>query len=456
MRLGVRLSAAVVVVVLPVSMAGLAPQVVSTAHESSPRAALSAPFDLAALQRGYVSVLTLDPPQEVEPQTVIRGGLALGTSKERNRRISVESARGGKVFKASSLLDNDLPSAAMRAYRRAAGTLAKNDPGCRLPWTLLAGIGRVESDHGRYGGSVLGSDGVPRPAIVGVALNGKGPVAAIRDSDRGAFDGDKVWDRAVGPMQFIPTTWRSAGRDGDGDGRSTPNDIDDAALAAAGYLCSGGRDLSTDSGRASAIFSYNPSDYYVDLVSAFERGYRTGTFVIPSPDVPAGAGDGVVPVADGGTAQKTAQKKAQKQAQKKAQQVARKQAQKKAQQVAQQRAQQAARIEAARQARAQAAARAKAAARPTPRPAAPKPTPTPSAPVVRTVQGVVTVSGAGWEIGGQRLAPGDLGPIGARDYDGDGAVESAAEELTGLAETGGRAAMSFTGNPFRITGFSRA
>ena len=82
------------------------------------------------------------------------------------------------------------------------------DPGCHLPWTLLAGIGRVESDHGRYGGSVLGNDGVPRPAIVGVALNGKGPVAAIHDTDNGAFDGDTVWDRAVGPMQFIPSTWR--------------------------------------------------------------------------------------------------------------------------------------------------------------------------------------------------------------------------------------------------------
>ncbi len=453
MRVGVRLSAAVVVVALPVSMAGLSPQVVSSAHETRPGTVLSAPFDLAAIQSDYVTVLRLDPPQDVEPQTVIRGGLALGTARERNRKIAVESTRGGKVFTASSLLDNDLPSAAMRAYRRAAASVAQSVPGCRLPWTLLAGIGRVESDHGRYGGSVLGSDGVPRPAIVGVALNGKGPVAAIRDSDGGAFDGDKVWDRAVGPMQFIPTTWKSAGRDGDGDGRSTPNDIDDAALAAAGYLCSGGRDVRTDSGRAAAIFRYNPSDYYVDLVSAFERGYRTGTFVIPSPEVPPGAGDGVVPVANDRAAERAARKTAQQAAQKAAQKAARSTARKAAQQAAQQ-----AQAVAARQAKAQAraAARAKAAARPTPRPTAPKPSATPTAPAVRTVQGVVTVSGGGWEIGGQRLAPGDLGPIGARDYDGDGATESVAEELTGLAESGGRAAMSFTSNPFRVVGLSRA
>ena len=106
-----------------------------------------------------------------------------------------------------------------------------------MPWTLLAGIGRVESDHGRYGGSELGTDGLPRPAIVGIALNGVGPVAAIADTDNGRWDGDKVWDRAVGPMQFIPSTWQYAGRDGDGDGVENPNDLDDAALAAADYLC---------------------------------------------------------------------------------------------------------------------------------------------------------------------------------------------------------------------------
>ena len=178
-------------------------------------------------------------PQVVAEQTTISGGLVLTTKADRNRKIAVKSRKGGHVWTASSLAEHDLPSAAMRAYKHAAASIDTSHPGCHLPWTLLAGIGRVESDHGRYGGSVLGNDGVPRPAIVGVALNGKGPVAAIRDSDDGAFDGDKVWDRAVGPMQFIPTTWQGAGRDGDGDGKKSPNDIDDASLAAASYLCHG-------------------------------------------------------------------------------------------------------------------------------------------------------------------------------------------------------------------------
>src|SRR5215217_8885803 len=48
-----------------------------------------------------------------------------------------------------------IPVAALRAYQTAAATVAIKDPTCGLDWALLAGIGRVESDHGRYGGSVL-------------------------------------------------------------------------------------------------------------------------------------------------------------------------------------------------------------------------------------------------------------------------------------------------------------
>ncbi|NUR06556.1 MAG: hypothetical protein HOQ45_06050, partial [Nocardioidaceae bacterium] len=237
------------------------------------------------MQAAYVRRLPADErPQRVEHQTTIQGGLSLATRADRHRRIAVSSSKGGPVFTASSLAEHDLPTAALRAYRNAARSIAATDPGCHLPWTLLAGIGRVESDHGRYGGSVLGTDGRPRPAIRGVALNGVGPVAAIRDTDDGRFDGDRVWDRAVGPMQFIPSTWRGAGRDGDHDGVANPNDIDDASLAAAAYLCHAG-DLSLESGQRAAVFSYNASDYYVSLVLAFARGYRTGVFVIPSPPV---------------------------------------------------------------------------------------------------------------------------------------------------------------------------
>jgi membrane-bound lytic murein transglycosylase B len=191
--------------------------------------------------------------------------------------------KGTQLWRISSTSGHDVPVAAKRAYVAAARTMERTRPGCGIEWWLLAGIGRVESDHGRYGGSKLGTDGVSRPMIRGIALNGVGPVAAIPDSDDGRLDGDKVWDRAVGPMQFIPTTWAGMGSpDGDGDGVSTPNDIDDAALAAAMYLC-GSSSLRSESGMRAAVFRYNHSDYYVDLVMAFARGYQTGVFNLPEP-----------------------------------------------------------------------------------------------------------------------------------------------------------------------------
>ncbi len=225
-----------------------------------------------------------------EPEVVLTQRVARQTVLEPLRDKSTRlSAKGTDLWKISELGSFDVPSAAMTAYKNAAASVNRAMPGCQMPWTLLAGIGRVESDHGRYGGSALGSDGLPRPAIIGIPLNGVGPVAAIHDSDNGRWDGDKVWDRAVGPMQFIPTTWQGSGRDGDGDGVENPNDIDDAALATAYYLCPSAGSVLPESAMRSEIFSYNHSDYYVDLVMAFERGYRTGSFVIPSPPPPPGA-----------------------------------------------------------------------------------------------------------------------------------------------------------------------
>ena len=87
--------------------------------------------------------------------------------------------------------------------------------------------------------------------------------AEIQDTDGGALDGDPEFDRAVGPMQFIPETWHRYGVDASGDGVADPHHIDDAAASAARLLCSGGRDLATAEGWTSAIRSYNQSDEYL-------------------------------------------------------------------------------------------------------------------------------------------------------------------------------------------------
>ncbi|MGW4366642.1 lytic transglycosylase domain-containing protein [Nocardia takedensis] len=168
-----------------------------------------------------------------------------------------------------------VPEVAVAAYSNAADILAKDSPGCHLPWTLLGGIGRVESDHA-YGGSVDENGTTLRP-IHGPSLDGStAGNAVITDTDDGALDGIADYDRAVGPMQFIPGTWRAYAADGNGDGSADPDNLFDAALTAGRYLCAGGLDLDDPDQRTKAILRYNNSMAYVTNVLAWEAAYRTG------------------------------------------------------------------------------------------------------------------------------------------------------------------------------------
>lgn len=167
----------------------------------------------------------------------------------------------------------DVPARALMAYGNAELVLRTTEPSCRLSWATLAGIGRVESNHGRFGGAVLRDDGRPSKPIIGVPLDGSVGVKAIGDTDRGQFDGDPSVDRAVGPMQFIPSTWRRWTSDANLDGVGDPQQIDDAALAAGRYLCAGNRDLATPKDWWAAVFSYNNSVPYGQKVFGLADGY---------------------------------------------------------------------------------------------------------------------------------------------------------------------------------------
>jgi hypothetical protein len=184
---------------------------------------------------------------------------------------------------------NGIPSAALAAYQRAETVINAADTSCNLSWQLVAAIGRVESDHGRFGGNVLDADGLARPGILGPALNGKNNTQLIRDTDAGQYDSDTVFDRAAGPMQFIPSTWSVVGVDADNDGIRNPQDIDDASLATAVYLCSGDDDLSTLTGQRASVYRYNHSDSYVDLVLSIMDAYLEGDFMqVPDGTTAAG------------------------------------------------------------------------------------------------------------------------------------------------------------------------
>ncbi|MCP3798734.1 lytic murein transglycosylase [Allokutzneria sp. A3M-2-11 16] len=156
----------------------------------------------------------------------------------------------------------DVPARALRAYALADLAMRVERPRCRLSWATVAGIGRIESNHGRYGGATLTDEGRPSRPIIGIPLDGGPNVRAIPDSDGGTLDGDTTWDRAVGPLQFIPGTWKRYAADGNGDGRADPQQIDDAAVTAARYLCSANRDLGEAKGWWAAVFSYNNSTEY--------------------------------------------------------------------------------------------------------------------------------------------------------------------------------------------------
>lgn len=208
------------------------------------------------------------PPAVQVPGDVVAGPATI--------RATVEPDRTVRVVPVASL--RAIPSAALGAYRRAAEVLSEADPSCRLDWELVAAIGRVESDHGRHGGSTLGRAGTAKPNIIGPALNGRGSLSTVVDTDAGRYDGDRRYDRAVGPMQFLPETWSIVGVDGDGDGTRDPQNIHDAALAAAVYLCSGDGSLKTASGRRAALLRYNPSSLYVRQVLRVMTAYESGDY----------------------------------------------------------------------------------------------------------------------------------------------------------------------------------
>ncbi|MBG0856133.1 lytic transglycosylase domain-containing protein [Streptomyces spinoverrucosus] len=198
-----------------------------------------------------------------------------------------------------------IPATVLDAYQKAAAELREAKPGCNLPWELLAAIGKVES--GQASGGNVNANGTTITPILGPALNGNG-FAHISDTDNGAYDGDSTYDRAVGPMQFIPSTWAWAGRDGNGDGVEDPNNIYDAALAAGNYLCRFGWDLSVQDDLHSAILSYNNSTHYLNTVLSWLDYYREGTHEVPDGTGPLPGNSSDTPVGSSPSPQKPSPK----------------------------------------------------------------------------------------------------------------------------------------------------
>jgi membrane-bound lytic murein transglycosylase B len=166
-----------------------------------------------------------------------------------------------------------IPVRVLAAYAGASLRLVQLQPECGIGWNTLAGIGAVESVHGSYLGASADAEGAVHPPIIGIPLDGSEGIREILDTDDGALDGDAEYDRAVGPMQFIPTTWEAYAQDGNLDGRADPHQIDDAALTAAWYLCQAGGDVTTDDGWTAALTTYNRSVSYAHEVAELAESY---------------------------------------------------------------------------------------------------------------------------------------------------------------------------------------
>jgi len=202
------------------------------------------------------------PPQPGQPATP-----STGTSTGTTRPVDTLGPWAARLAPVTGI-----PAAALQAYGYATLLVGATTPACHLEWTTLAGIGKVESDHGASGGSVLQASGMVLPPVIGPALDGRGGHLLVRDTDAGRLDGDATYDHAVGPMQFLPATWQQYQVDADGDGTSDINDLNDAALAAATYLCAAGRDLAKQAGWWAAVLSYNDlASYAQDVFTAADR-----------------------------------------------------------------------------------------------------------------------------------------------------------------------------------------
>jgi hypothetical protein len=219
-----------------------------------------------------------------------RSFTAATTIEENTERVAVLTARVPSLESAlrdarmtAPIVGTDLPLVALDAYVRAAAKLATEKPQCALHWTMIAALGRIESRHGNINGATLRPNGRPTVNIIGIALTGDNGTALVPDTDNGAIDGDADLDRAVGPMQFIPSTWMIYRRDGNGDGVTDPQNIYDAALATGTYLCSSGKSLASNDNLRDAYLAYNRSNAYVATAFANIALYRALPFPPAAP-----------------------------------------------------------------------------------------------------------------------------------------------------------------------------
>ncbi|MGB5110389.1 MAG: lytic murein transglycosylase, partial [Mycobacterium sp.] len=174
-----------------------------------------------------------------------------------------------------------IPTVALNAYRNAERMMQTVAPGCGMSWNLLAGIGRIESMHANGGAADV--NGTAVKPILGPALDGTLPGNEVIVQNR---NNERVtYARAMGPMQFLPGTWSRYASDGNGDGKAEVQNLFDATLAAARYLCSGGLNMRDQNQVMNSILRYNNSVAYARNVLGWAAAYATGVVPVNLPPI---------------------------------------------------------------------------------------------------------------------------------------------------------------------------
>ncbi|MFV0458839.1 MAG: lytic transglycosylase domain-containing protein [Actinomycetales bacterium] len=201
------------------------------------------------------------PVQVVSPLPTFTFGTASGSVGGAPGAVSSVGAAAAPAPAASlSAAAMGIPAPMLDAYRRAAQTKNQLSPSCEIDWSLIAAIGKVESDHAQ--GGKVDENGNTRGQI-------EGPMTR--------------YGTAKGPMQFLDSSWQLFGADGNGDGVKDVNNAYDAALGAANHLCSSGKgSMKNPISLHDAIFGYNRAEWYVQKVVALANAYSGGGYPVPA------------------------------------------------------------------------------------------------------------------------------------------------------------------------------
>jgi membrane-bound lytic murein transglycosylase B len=152
-RAGVAVLVRLAIVIVELAVGGGAVWVITraTAPVVSPTTT-----EIPALQ---VQAAQVEPGSIAPGNATIAGGASQPSAPPQVQGRSNQDLLGEWASRAAPAVG--IPARALVAYGSAELVVRSAQPGCKISWATLAGIGRIESNHGRYGGAILGADGRP-------------------------------------------------------------------------------------------------------------------------------------------------------------------------------------------------------------------------------------------------------------------------------------------------------